>query len=603
MSAADDLGNLVGQTGETEDAPADIVFADATIAELLAAQVFADKFRHATGLGWLQWDGTRWCESADKDARELARAWVAGLFDAAADAWKIAVAGRKDAGQAEAVMRGWKSYLAKTRLDAIVSLASGIHGISTLAGEFDAHPDLLNTQSGVVDLRTGELGKHDPKLLLTKITRAAYVPAATHLDWDQALEAVPDGVRTWYQVRLGQAITGHMTPDDVMLIQQGGGENGKSTLMGAVERALGDYYLTVPHRALLADSRAHNTELTDFRGARFAVLEELPEERFLNVTRLKMLVGTPTMKARKIAQNDMTWDATHSLIVNTNYRPNVNETDHGTWRRLVLVEFPYRFVAKDGELRHDDDRRGDEGLRQRLRQDDGSRGEAVLAWLIEGAAKSYSEDGRTQQMPSLPAEVAETTKAWRAESDVVYQYLTEELVKDTHSHVLAEDLREDLNAWLTSRGHKEWSLRTVAERVGTHDAAREMGMEKAKIRPRAGRSSRPQGWGDADVSGSGNAPSGPRWAWVGVKFADKQASASDQAESGSVPDVPDDPGAPKRNPSRRTVTSTRNIRNIRDNRPESRTVQGVQAHAGGSKRNPSRRTVTSTLHTLHRDGS
>ena len=351
MSAhGDNLNDLLNQSGETEEAEADLVFADATLAELLATEVFAGQFRHATGLGWLQWDGMRWCESADKDARELARAWVAGMFDTAAETWKLAVTGRRDNGQAEAVMRGWKSYLAKTRLDAIVSLASGIHGVSTEAREFDAHPDLLNTQSGVVDLRTGELREHDPKLLLSKVTRAAYVPGATHSDWDQALEAVPEDIRDWYQVRLGQAITGHMTPDDIMLIQQGGGENGKSTVMGAIERALGDFYLTVPHRALLADSRAHNTELTDFRGARFAVLEELPEERFLNVTRLKMLVGTPTMKARKIAQNDMTWDATHSLIVNTNYRPNVTETDHGTWRRLVLVEFPYRFVP-EGEVR------------------------------------------------------------------------------------------------------------------------------------------------------------------------------------------------------------------------------------------------------------
>src|SRR5262249_5571122 len=144
--------------------------------------------------------------------------------------------------------------------------------------------------------------------------------------WKTALEAVPADVLGWYQIRLGQAVTGHTPPDDVMLVQQGGGENGKTTVMGAIEKVLGDYFLAVPHRALLADNRAHPTELTEFRGARLAVLEETPEERHLNVTRLKMLVGTPTMTARKVAQDTIRWDASHTLVVNTNYRPGVDET-------------------------------------------------------------------------------------------------------------------------------------------------------------------------------------------------------------------------------------------------------------------------------------
>lgn len=575
QALAGNLSDLIDDITETEEAPADLVFADATIAERLVTEALAGRFRHAKGLGWLHWDGKRWKESQDKDAREAARQWVKAQFEGATDTWKKEIGnGSKQAADRAAENRdGWKRFLTKVKLDAIVALASGIRGVSTRPEEFDAYLDLINTQSGVVDLTTGELQPHDPDLLLTKITRAKYNPGAEHPDWKAALTALPSDVWEWYQTRLGQAITGHTPPDDVMLVQQGGGENGKTTVMGTIERALGDYYLFVPHRALLADNQAHDTELTEFRGARLAVLEELPEERRLNVTRLKRLVGTPTMTARKVFQNTLTWETSHTLIINTNYRPGVDETDHGTWRRLALVTFPYRFVAGDAALHHENDRRGDEGLRQRLRQSGDGQAEAVLAWLVAGAVRWYEAE---QVLPSLPSQVAADTKEWRAESDLLYSYLSEELVANVNSHIVGEDLYEDFRAWLTPRGHKSWTSKLIAGRIEQHAVTRELGMEKRKIRPQPGRSHRPPEWPDQDLAGGASETNGPRWSWVGVRFTRDQTGlesvsasmtsswhteASDQPKSGLVPDVPAHPNLPKKTPTRRRVGSSRNIRN------------------------------------------
>ena len=125
------------------------------------------------------------------------------------------------------LIKAWHAYLGRSRLEAIVSLARGILLVD--AADFDADPDLLNVANGVVDLQTGDLMAHDPGLLMTKLAPVAYNPGAEHPDWKSALEAVPADILDWYQVRLGQAITGHMTPDDVLLVQVGSGENGKST--------------------------------------------------------------------------------------------------------------------------------------------------------------------------------------------------------------------------------------------------------------------------------------------------------------------------------------------------------------------------------------
>jgi putative DNA primase/helicase len=108
--------------------------------------------------------------------------------------------------------------LSAGRERSVLSLARGI--VERQVTDLDRDLDLLNTPSGVVDLTTGELLPHDPALFITKIAGAEYRPGFTHPDWDKALEAVPADIQDWYQLRLGQAITGHMTPDDLLVVSK-----------------------------------------------------------------------------------------------------------------------------------------------------------------------------------------------------------------------------------------------------------------------------------------------------------------------------------------------------------------------------------------------
>jgi putative DNA primase/helicase len=224
----------------------------------------------------------------------------------------------------------------------------------------------LNAPNGVVDLQTGELLPHDPALKMTKIAGADYIPGFTHPDWERALEAIPEDVRLWHQERLGQAVTGYMTPDDLLVVCHGGGENGKSTVNEATGRAAGSYFLMASDRLLLASPDQHPTELMDLLGVRYAVAEETPEARRLAVNRLKKTIGTPRITARKVHKDSVTFDATHSFFLSTNYRPMIEETDHGTWRRLALVSFPYTFRKRHQSLIGPNDRRGDPTLRVRV---------------------------------------------------------------------------------------------------------------------------------------------------------------------------------------------------------------------------------------------
>ena len=266
-----------------------------------------------------------------------------------------------------------------------------------------------------------------------------------------------------------------MTPDDLLIVAQGGGSNGKSTINSTTARAAGGYYALVSDRALLADPKQHPTELMDLQGVRYAVAEETPEARRLSVARLKTVIGTPQVKARRMHKDPVTFDATHSFFLSTNYRPLIEETDLGTWRRLALVKFPFTFRRL---RRRTVDRQGDPGLRDRCTHDP-EVWAAALAWMVEGARRWY-ELGRI--MPSPPERVEADTREWRTEADQVLAYADDRLVFDPDRHVMAKDLLDDLNNWLEARGHRKWSDKTLAARFGDHDETACHRVEKRKMR-------------------------------------------------------------------------------------------------------------------------
>lgn len=505
-------------------------FSDARMAETIADEVLDHGYCWAYGRGWLKWTGLRWEDCSDIAVGEAVRQWALARWTAAS----------RGPDTVSTQVDGWRSMLAYSRQRTTLGMARGL--VEQLPSAFDSHPDLINTPSGIVDLETLHVMPHDPTMLMTKMTGARYRPDADHHDWKQALHALPKNVQHYMQIRLGQAITGHMTPDDLLIIMQGSGENGKSTLTEAISEAIGDYFLLVSDRALMASPDAHPTELMDFKGARLAVMEETPEARRLNTQRLKRTVGTPQITARRIRKDSVTFDATHSLFINTNFRPTVEETDHGTWRRLALVTFPYRFRKPHEPLVDANDRHGDPGLRQRCRSNPQVK-EAALAWLINGARMFYEND---RNMPEPPASVVADTRQWRGETDLVMAYLDDRIVLDPASHVLCLELLDDFNEWLRARRHPAWSDKTFNSRLDGHDELRNHGVVAKKMRAQSGLSRPPLRGSVWMADQQREATTASYRAWRGLRFkALNEPGDVEEAESALTRESHDHvPGVP-----------------------------------------------------------
>ena len=374
-------------------------------------------------VGWLGYEDGVWKSRSDENLREAIRKIIHKFWEDA----------RRDP-DLHSALTTLKSLLSRARLSALEALLRGFLEVDHKA--LDGHVDLLNVKNGVIDLKTGELVPHDPSYYFTKQTICAYKPNAKHPDWIKALSAIPEYAYDYIHTLFGQSLTGYLLTEDIALILGGGGRNGKSTICDLTLKVMGRFAVLASPALLTAKDTDHTTELTSLVGKRFALLEEFPQRNSLNVNRLKRIVGTAEITGRRMRQDDQTWDATHTLVITTNHEIYIPSGDDGTWRRLVKISFPYRYVA---EPSLPNDRPVEQGLRDRLLAGKEGQHEAVLAWLVQGSINWFAND---RILPKLSKEVQADIDEWRASQDSLGSFLKDTVELDSSSWVTQADLHK-----------------------------------------------------------------------------------------------------------------------------------------------------------------
>ena len=94
---------------------------------------------------------------------------------------------------------------------AVERLARSDPRIATGIDGWDTDPWLLNVQNGTIDLRTGKLGPHDQRHMMTKIAATTLDKEGAHPHWTQFMHAVTDNDREleeYLQRVAGYCLTG-----------------------------------------------------------------------------------------------------------------------------------------------------------------------------------------------------------------------------------------------------------------------------------------------------------------------------------------------------------------------------------------------------------
>lgn len=278
--------------------------------------------------------------------------------------------------------------------------------------ELDADPYLLCTPAGTYDLRKGMAGlmPHRPEDYMTKVTAVSPSDKGADL-WAKQLNLLFCGDKDlieYAQLIAGTACVGKMMIEQ-MIIAYGCGANGKSTFWNTLARVLGTYSGNMSSDALTTGTKRNvKPEMAELKGKRLVIAAELEEGTRMNTSTVKQLSSTDEVYAEKKYKDPFSFIPSHMLVLYTNHLPKVGAIDAGTWRRLIVMPFNARIVGKSDIKNYAD----------YLFQ---NAGEAVLAWIIEGAKRVIDLDFKFP----LPAVVEQATAKYREENNWLDHFLTE----------------------------------------------------------------------------------------------------------------------------------------------------------------------------------
>jgi putative DNA primase/helicase len=397
--------------------------------------VYGDRLRYvAAWKRWLVWDGRRW----QPDTVGQVHRWQKVI---ARRMMLDAEATIEDGPRKSAVYLARRGESSAGVLGAL-KLASTEPGVAVAPEDLDADPFLLNCHNGVLDLRTGHLGDHNPELLLTKLAGAAYLPDAQGPKFAKFLERIQptEDMRGYLARQLGHALEGRVV-EHVVGIWFGAGANGTSTFINAVLEALGDYGDAADPQLLVARSfDAHPTGTADLFGLRLAVLHETDAGRRLAEGTVKRLTGGDRLKARRMREDFWGFVPSHTFVMLTNHRPVVGGTDEGIWRRIKLV--PWEVEIPPGEQ--------DQDLGDRLALE----ADAILTWAVDGY-----RDWRGHGLAD-PDKVLAATGAYRADSDAIARFIDQRCITGPHFAVQSARLFAAWSKWCAEEG-EEHGTQTV----------------------------------------------------------------------------------------------------------------------------------------------
>lgn len=374
-----------------------------------------DVLRYQPGLGWCAWDGQVWETGAEGRAWYLVMAQADKLGMEAERMMQLAPRGegkdktpeQKEAERAFAWAQRCRSYSNQRNTLAAASKLMEAGDID----EFDPDPWLLNTPSGVVDLRTGEIREHESRYMCTKITSVEPRIGKAAPKWKEFLRQVTGGdaeFERYLQMVAGMACVGKVY-EEGLVISYGPGSNGKSTLFAVWQELLGSYSGTIRNEVLVGNKNGSEVQgAAQLRGMRLSVTSELEEATRMNLSLLKRLTSRDRISARPLYHDPIEFTPTHTLILHTNHLPRLSSCDDGTKRRIAIAPFLSAIPPEKKIMDF-------AGVLVR------EEGPEILGWMIEGAIEFYKANTKLTK----PKVVLDATAEYFASEDKLGRFIAE----------------------------------------------------------------------------------------------------------------------------------------------------------------------------------
>lgn len=428
---------------------------------ILYAAILKDKYIYnKTAEKWLSWSDHYWNDDVKaKSVSAVEKCALKYLEEAEAVGGQISVAMKED-DKSEVVAslqkrqenihkRVWRIRSDRGRINTLkFAHTNPENPLDITSEEFGTNPYLFACRNGVIDLRTGKLRPGRQNDFISKASSIEYPGVeAPAPNWELALKEMFDGDQSLvdYLGRLfGYCITG-LTVERFMPIFYGSnGFNGKTTIVEIISHIMGSLAAPIQAEMLLDQGRVKSSgaatpEIMGLCGLRLAFASETDQGRRFSTSKVKWLIGSDSMTGRYLYdKRDVTFKPTHKLLLLTNHKPDVSDTDDSFWGKIHLIPFPLSFVLWKPEKEYE--RPANKYLREKLLLE----APGILSWIIKGCLQ-YQEIGLAP-----PPAVIDATKEYRRNEDLMGLFVDDCCYEDPHIETPAKDLYEAFKKWWES---------------------------------------------------------------------------------------------------------------------------------------------------------
>jgi P4 family phage/plasmid primase-like protien len=305
---------------------------------------------------------------------------------------------------------------------------------------------LLSVKNGVVDLRTGILRERQYDDYLTTILDIEYNPSADTTDWTEFVYGLFENniIKDTNEVVLYiQKLFGYMTTKEtkqqIMVLANGGGSNGKSLISDCLNEVLKQQSINVDealfdNKVMKQSANTASPALAGLFNKSLGIVAEMDEKTEISNV-FKKLVDSSTITARELNKGLFKFELTTKFLVHTNYIPKF-KCDEAILRRLIPITFYNKYTNNPDIMKNE--KQIDYNLADNLLKNK----EGILKWLINGAKMYYDE-------PNLKNPPADLEKAkndviaendWTASIEITGDNKDRMSNKDIYTHINLLDI-------------------------------------------------------------------------------------------------------------------------------------------------------------------
>lgn len=316
--------------------------------------------------------------------------------------------------------------------------------------KLDVNPYLLCFNNGVVDFKDKVFRRGYPEDYISKTTNIDYHTINMSRDKEK-IDMINDFMHKLFPVNdlyeymwehLASSLIG-TSSNQTFNMYIGVGQNGKSVLVSLMEMVLGEYKGDVP-LSLVTDRRTKigglAPELVSLKGIRYAVMQEPSKGDRLNEGIMKQITsGIDPIQARApYMPNSITFIPQFKLVVCSNEFMEIKSQDHGTWRRIRVVDFLSMFV--ENPVKGDHHKPYQYLLDKNIKAKFGEWKEVFAALLVE---KAFITDGNVKDCNI----VMKSSNSYRESQDYISEFIADKIIEDAHGTITKTELTSEFTIW------------------------------------------------------------------------------------------------------------------------------------------------------------